>query len=80
MQKTSVFSDFYCLPNKLALMGLRPVFFGPCTPHGKPGRVGRAWGTRPGKRAALVAQGSSAHLSIASVASQPRFEIQVLGK
>jgi hypothetical protein len=24
MQKTSVFSDFYCLPNKLALMGLRP--------------------------------------------------------
>jgi hypothetical protein len=24
MQKTSAFSDFYCLPNKLALMGLRP--------------------------------------------------------
>jgi hypothetical protein len=24
MQKTSVFPDFYCLPNKLALMGLRP--------------------------------------------------------
>jgi hypothetical protein len=24
MQKTSVFSDFYCLPNKLALMALRP--------------------------------------------------------
>ena len=24
MQKTSVFADFYCLPNKLALMGLHP--------------------------------------------------------
>ena len=24
MRKTSVLSDFYCLPNKLALMGLRP--------------------------------------------------------
>jgi hypothetical protein len=24
MQKTSVFSDFYCLPNKLALMGSCP--------------------------------------------------------
>jgi hypothetical protein len=26
MQKTSVFSDFYCLPNKLALMGENPRF------------------------------------------------------
>jgi hypothetical protein len=25
MQKTSVFSDFYCLPNKLALMGEAPT-------------------------------------------------------
>jgi hypothetical protein len=24
MQKASVFSDFYCLPNKLALMGRSP--------------------------------------------------------
>jgi hypothetical protein len=24
MQKTSVFSDFYCLPDKLALMGRSP--------------------------------------------------------
>jgi hypothetical protein len=24
-----------------------PIVFGPCTPHGKPGRVGRTWGTRP---------------------------------
>jgi hypothetical protein len=40
MQKTSVFSDFYCLPNKLALLGLRPIFFGPCT-------LRRTWGTRP---------------------------------
>jgi hypothetical protein len=40
MHKTSVFSDLYCLPNKLALMGLRPVVFGPCT-------LGRTWGTRP---------------------------------
>jgi hypothetical protein len=49
--------------------GLRPVFFGPCTPHGTPGQVGRTWGTRPGKRAALVDQGSSAHSFIASVAT-----------
>ncbi len=27
MLKTSMFSDFYCLPNKLALMGLRPGIF-----------------------------------------------------
>jgi hypothetical protein len=47
MQKTTVFSDFYCLPDKLALMGLRPVIFGPRTPHGTPGRVVRT-GTRPG--------------------------------
>jgi hypothetical protein len=39
--KNSVFSDCYCLPNKLALMGLlRPVFFGPCT-------LLRTRGTRP---------------------------------
>ena len=31
--------------------GERPVFFGPCTPHGKPGRAGRTWGTRPEKGA-----------------------------
>jgi hypothetical protein len=31
MQNTSVFLGFYRLPNKLALMGLRPVFFVPCT-------------------------------------------------
>jgi hypothetical protein len=35
-----------------ALEGLRPVFFGPCTP-------GRTWGTRPGKQASLSAQGRS---------------------
>jgi hypothetical protein len=29
--KKSIFSDFDCVPDKLALMGLRPVFFGPCT-------------------------------------------------
>src|ERR1700693_5511761 len=39
--------EFHCLPNRLALMGLRPVFFGPCT-------LGRTWGTRPGKRASLL--------------------------
>jgi hypothetical protein len=27
--------------------GLRPVFFVPGTPHGKPGQVVRNWGTRP---------------------------------
>jgi hypothetical protein len=26
MQKTSVFPDFYCLPNKLALMGRSPGY------------------------------------------------------
>jgi hypothetical protein len=31
MQTSSVFSDLYRLPNKLALMGLRPGFFVPCT-------------------------------------------------
>ena len=82
MQKTSVFADFYCLPNKLALMGpapsnalptwakrLRPrarvlahevkafeeSVFGPCT-------LGRTWGTRPGKRALLFAQGQGCSL------------------
>jgi hypothetical protein len=35
-------------------MGLRPVFFGPCTPHGKPGQVRRTWGTRPGNRASFL--------------------------
>jgi hypothetical protein len=43
--------------------GLRPVFFGPCTP-------GRTWGTRPAKWAAFVAQ---------SVATQPRFAIHGRG-
>ena len=37
MQKTSVISNFYCLANKLALTGLRPVFFGPRT-------LERTWG------------------------------------
>jgi hypothetical protein len=41
-----------------AFEGLRPVFFGPCT-------LRRTWGTRPVKRAAMVAQGSSAYLFIA---------------
>ena len=27
--------------------GAAPIFFGPCTPHGTPGQVGRTWGTRP---------------------------------
>ena len=45
--KTSIFSDFYWLLNKLALMGLRRVFFNPCTLHGKPGQVVRTWRTRP---------------------------------
>jgi hypothetical protein len=44
------------IPNKLALMGLRPVFFGPSTPHGTPEQVGRTWGTRPGKQARLFAK------------------------
>jgi hypothetical protein len=35
--------------------GLRPVFFGPCT-------LGRTWGTRPGKRALLLAQGRACSL------------------
>jgi hypothetical protein len=26
---------------------LEESVFGPCTPHGKPGQVGRTWGTRP---------------------------------
>jgi hypothetical protein len=34
------------IQNKLALMGLRPVFFRPCT-------LGRTWGTRPEKRASF---------------------------
>jgi hypothetical protein len=29
--------------------GWRPIFFGPCTPHGTPGQARRTWGTRPGK-------------------------------
>jgi hypothetical protein len=29
------------------IVGLRPVFLGPCTPHGTPGQVVRTWGTRP---------------------------------
>jgi hypothetical protein len=28
-------------------LGLRPIVFGPCTPHGKPGQVRRTWATRP---------------------------------
>jgi hypothetical protein len=56
MQKTSVFSDFCCLPNKFALMALRPGFFGPCT-------LGRTWGTRPGKRASFFAQNITAPMN-----------------
>src|SRR5882724_13450170 len=33
--------------------GAAPRFFGPCTPHGTPGQVGRTWGTRPGRRASF---------------------------
>ena len=29
------------------MVGLRPVFFVPGTPHGKPGQVVRTWSTRP---------------------------------
>ncbi len=50
MQKTSVFSGFYFLPNKLALMGLRPIVFGPGTLPRQAPRLGRgrlARGTRP---------------------------------
>jgi hypothetical protein len=39
-----------------AFEGPRPVFFGPCT-------LLRTWGTRPGTRAALVTQSSSATCS-----------------
>jgi hypothetical protein len=43
-KKNSVFSDFYCLPNKLELMGLRPVFFGACTLlRGAPAQNLRQW-------------------------------------
>jgi len=34
---------------------LRPVFFGPCTPHGTPGQVGRTWGTLPAIKASILA-------------------------
>src|ERR1700730_14648271 len=32
------------IPSQLALMGLRPVSFDPCTSHGTPGQVGRTGG------------------------------------
>src|ERR1700733_986064 len=38
--RNSVFSDFYCLPNKLALMGRAPSFSAHVRSHGKPGQVG----------------------------------------
>jgi hypothetical protein len=44
MQKTSVFLDFYCLPNKLALWGYAPVFFGPGT---LPRQAGAGWRGAP---------------------------------
>jgi hypothetical protein len=44
------FSRPYGTRFKLALMGLRPVLLGPCTPW-------RTWGTRPGRRASFFTQG-----------------------
>jgi hypothetical protein len=39
-----------------------PILFGPRTPHGKPGRVGRTWGTRPISSDSPIASGLSDYL------------------
>jgi hypothetical protein len=48
--------------------------FGPCTPHGKPGQVGRPWGTRPEPKT-LVGR-SNPPMLVGDVASFERIGIE----
>jgi hypothetical protein len=40
-------------------MWVSPVFFGPRTPHGKPGQVKRTWGARPVSIGSVYGTGSA---------------------